>query len=124
MQLPKYDPHSQVKATSSDINDIRLELEQKPVVIDGRPYDCKPSDLQRMEAVGLANADKDIEWTLADNTTYVVKGALLLNIHDDIKDELGKRILKLHEIAQTLKKKDLTLRDIQPDQWIAQYKTA
>ena len=75
-----------------------------------------------MEAVGLASPDKDVTWTLADNTEYVVHGALLLNIRDDIMVALGKRFEQLHAISQDFKRQSVTLRDIQAEQWIAKLK--
>ncbi len=123
MKLPTYDPFSEIEATAEQINTIRHKLERKPVTINGRPYDCSYEDLLRMEAVGLASPNKDITWTLADNTEHVVRGALLLNIRDDIIAELGKRFEQLHAISQDFKRRSVTLRDIQAEQWIAKYKT-
>lgn len=93
-------------------------MEQKPVVIDGNAFDSKPHDLLRMEAIGLANIDKSVEWTLADNRDITVKGSDLLDIRSRIIKELGLRMNQLHQIAKSLKAHDVSLRDIQPYQWI------
>ena len=119
MKLPTYDFLAENIASDNDINAMREQIEQKPLIVEDHAYDCKPIDFFRMEVVGTAFLSDKIDWRLADNASISLYGSRLLDIRKELLVAYGRRANLLHQIAQDFKsRKYVTLRDIQPENWI------
>lgn len=120
MKSVTYDPLASEPATAGDINAVRMREESKPLLLDGHLFACRPHDLWRMQAVGMACKDQTLLWQLADNNSLSLTGQELLAYRQKLLMALGQRMLVLHDKAQALKKSTgVSLRELEEQLWSA-----
>lgn len=104
------------------MNAMRDTLESSPVTALGHTVDAdEKSDKRMAEALAVWDSlgQASIDWTMADNSVVPLTKADLQDLYDEMRRVRALRGLQLHARARQLKAQlpDLTLRDIQPDNW-------
>ena len=93
-----------IAVTNTAINDYFFELDNSPVTMDGHTVDANPTSLLKMDEVSLFIGDDQlIEWTMADNSTYIFTGSEFKILTTRVKKGHLKRAYNLHAHAKMLK---------------------
>lgn len=98
------------------INAMRADIEAKPVRVGDVLVDIDPVSEQRMvDIITLWDniSLTDVEWTLADNSSAFFSKEEFMSLLHGAKVERAKRSIRLHAVANAMKKSgSTTLRDL------------
>ena len=93
-----------VRVFVHQITDYYFELDNSPVTMDGHTVDANPNSLLKMDELSLFIGDDQlIEWTMADNSTYIFTGSEFKTFTTRVKKGHLKRAYNLHAHAKILK---------------------
>lgn len=120
--LGNYDRLSAIEASKADIDQARVTAESV-VNVNGMRLQFDKNSRDRMALVikGLKSVES-VEWKMADNAVITFTKAELQKLYAAAEIEAGRRVVKLHAKAQTLKQRiergeRVTRRDIHIDNW-------
>lgn len=120
--LGNYDRLSAIEVSKADIDQARATAESM-VNVNGMSLQFDKSSRDRMALVikGLKTGES-VEWRMADNAVIAFTKGELQKLYTAAEIEAGRRLVKLHAKAQTLKQRiergeRVTRRDIHIDNW-------